>query len=62
VWVCVCVCACAFFAGDRYLGDGDTIGVKVCLMVDLSSGQVFSPFGDECGDTKGRGGRFSGLI
>jgi len=59
---CVCVCVCP---GTDISAAVTSIGVKFCVMGDLSSGQVFCPFGGNIfrghqirGQERGSGGPF----
>jgi len=45
--VCVRVCVCVFCPGTGISATATPTGVNVCTTVDLSSGQLFSPFGDD---------------
>ena len=41
------MCVCVFCPGTGISATATPTGVNVCTTVDLSSGQLFSPFGDD---------------
>jgi len=56
-----------FLCRDRYIGGGVADRLESLHVVELSSGQVFSPFGGDifrvskCETKKGRGGQILGI-